>query len=163
MEGNSDNKIIFSPYEGFWNDNDGWVFCPSTASPCPDLKLGEQVSFIGIDDAIVVKKDSCNHLDEEGALSKLYESFSQYNGDVIATLFSEMTGDKWQFLRNNCWRINDSVGLYDEQHLEEILLEQADISQQRLLDLLNTHCSGTFYDDNHGGYYHHDPTSVTHD
>lgn len=159
MESKQDNElIIFSPSEGFWSDDDGWGFCPSEASICDDLELGDQPTFISTTDATVVKRIDCEHLDEEGALSTLFSSFSQFSNETIAILFTQLTGSQWTALGGNLWQVDEGVARYDEQHLEEILIEQSEFSMETILSLLNAHASGTFYDDNHGGIYRHDPS-----
>jgi hypothetical protein len=150
-------KIIFSEKEGFWNDNDGWSFCPSCATEYED-PVDTKASFIGINDAIYVNPSHYSHVDYDGAREIFFESLGQYNGNQIAVLLTDISGTDFSYEGDSFWLVGGRT--FDDDNIQSFIGEDADIDDKKMLDLLNQHSNGKFYTDSDGGFYRHEPTSL---
>jgi hypothetical protein len=146
--------VIFSAKEGFWNDDDGWSFCPSEAT-LYDTPVGSEALFIGVDDAIFVSPSDYSHVDYDKAREVLFESLGQYNGKKVAKILTDISGDQFSYIGNSLWQVNDRT--FDDNNVLEFLSEGADIDDNKMLSILSEHAGGRFYSDNDGGFYRHEP------
>ena len=139
--------IIFSPTEGFWNDDDGWSGEPDGATTYIDVTPGDKATFIDIE-AFYVDIKKCIALDWDEAISEVFNSFAQYKGEKIADILNELLGMSLIYEGDSMWlnTTGDDERTFDPEMLQSCM--EHDIEDEKsLLGLLNTHCDGTWYED----------------
>lgn len=146
--------IIFSPTEGFWNDDDGWSGEPDGATTYIDATPGDSVTFIGIE-GLHVNVKKCIALDWDMAITEVFNSFAQYKGEKIADILNEFLGMSLVYEGDSMWlsSTEDDERSFDPEMLQSCM--EHDIEDAKvLLDLLNKHCDGTWYEDKlSGGFF----------
>jgi hypothetical protein len=134
--------VIFSKKEGFWNDDNGWSFCPTKATFF-DEPAGETATFIGIDDAIYVNPSHYSHIDHDAARELFFDSLYQYSGEQIGLILTDLSDTEFNYEDDGFWLVGDRT--FDDDNIKSFISEDADIDNKLMLELLNQHSNGTFY------------------